>query len=299
MYRFSSTPRLLRSFTSKPSSQLSRGLATLASRHTLQVLEAPSLSYAQHRDHVDRVSSQLERTGMLKISLGFQDDSSSYLKQLLVSLHKHHNHHLPISHSAKQGWFWDVRPSKTMFQAGDHQARSETMELFPWHTDCSYEDPLPRYFALQVLQHDRYGGGTLSVMNVEKLNELLSPESKATLMSPEFRIEIPPEFIKDADRKHIIGSILKSNGESTMIRFREDIVTPLTDRATLALKELREALMQQEVQAHTTVHLKSSDLPKGSIILMDNRRWLHSRNDIKDPERHLRRVRWDACAFNN
>ncbi|KAM0496963.1 hypothetical protein ACHAP8_007192 [Fusarium lateritium] len=299
MYRFSSTPRLLRSFTSKPSSQLSRGLATLASQHTLQVLEAPSLSYAQHRDHVDRVSSQLERTGMLKISLGFQDDSSSYLKQLLVSLHKHHNHHLPISHSAKQGWFWDVRPSKTMFQAGDHQARSETMELFPWHTDCSYEDPLPRYFALQVLQHDRYGGGTLSVMNVEKLNELLSPESKATLMSPEFRIEIPPEFIKDADRKHIIGSILKSNGESTMIRFREDIVTPLTDRATLALKELREALMQQEFQAHTTVHLKSSDLPKGSIILMDNRRWLHSRNDIKDPERHLRRVRWDACAFNN
>jgi hypothetical protein len=121
MYRFSSTPRLLRSFTSKPSSHLARGLATLASQHTLQVLEAPSLSYAQHRDHVDRVSSQLERTGMLKISLGFPDDSSSYLKQLLVSLHKHHNHHLPISHSARQGWFWDVRPSKTMFQAGDHQ----------------------------------------------------------------------------------------------------------------------------------------------------------------------------------
>jgi hypothetical protein len=299
MYRFSSTPRLLRSFASNPSPQLSRGLATLASQHTLSVLEAPSLSYAQHRDHVGHVSSQLERTGMLKISLGFPDNSSSYLKQLLISLHERHNHHLPISHSARQGWFWDVRPSKTMFQAGDHQARSETMKKFPWHTDCSFEDPLPRYFALQVLQHDRYGGGTLSVMNVEKLNELLSPDSKAALMSPEFRIEIPPEFIKDANRKHITGSILKSNGESTMIRFREDIVTPLTDRARLALGELREALMQQEVQAHTTVHLKSSDLPKGSIILMDNRRWLHSRNDIKDPERHLRRVRWDACAFNN
>jgi hypothetical protein len=117
-------------------------------------------------------------------------------------------------------------------------------------------------------------------------------------MAPEFRIDIPPEFYKDS-RKHITGSILMSNGHSTMIRFREDIITPLTSRARLALQELRTALMQQEVQAHTTVHLKSSDLPKGSIILMDNRRWLHARNNIKDPERHLRRVRWDARAFDS
>lgn len=129
MYRFSSTPRLLRSFTLNPCSQLSRGLATLASEYTLSVLEAPSPSYAQHHDHVDRVSSQLERTGMLKISLGFRDDSSSYLKQLLISLHENHNHNLPISHSSRQGWFWDVRPSKTMFQAGDHQVRSCIYEL--------------------------------------------------------------------------------------------------------------------------------------------------------------------------
>ncbi|KAJ4124261.1 hypothetical protein NW768_009620 [Fusarium equiseti] len=296
---FSSTARLLRPFASNSSPLRARGLATLASQHTLQVLEAPTLSYAQKRDHVDRVSSQLERTGMLKISLGFPDTSSSYLKQLLVSLHEYHHHRLPISHSAKRGWFWDVRPNKTTFQAGNHQARSETMNEFPWHTDCSYELNLPRYFALQVLQHDRYGGGTLSVMNVEKLNELLSAESKAALMAPEFRIETPPEFIKNPKIKHIIGSILMSNGQSTMIRFREDIVTPLTPRAKLALQELRTALMQQEVQAHTTVHLKSTDLPKGSIILMDNRRWLHARNSIKDPERHLRRVRWDACAFDS
>ena len=98
---------------------------------------------------------------MLKLSLGFADEDSDYLKQLLVSLHKNHGHQLPIAHSATRGWFWDVRPSKTNFQAGNHQARSETMNEFPWHTDCSYEDPPPRYFALQVLQHDRYGGGTL------------------------------------------------------------------------------------------------------------------------------------------
>ncbi|KAM0548525.1 hypothetical protein ACHAPJ_009848 [Fusarium lateritium] len=299
MHRSSRRACSLRSYTSNLSPRAIRCHATLASQNTLQVLEAPSLSCAHHREHVGQVSSQLALTGMLKIRLCFPDDSSDYLKQLLVSLHEHHNHRLPISHSATRGWFWDVRPNKTTFQAGNHQARSETMNEFPWHTDCSYEDPLPRYFALQVLQHDRCGGGTLSVMNVERLSELLSPATKEALMAPEFRIEIPPEFIKNPERKHITGSIFMSSRQSIMIRFREDILTPLTDRAGRALEELKSALLLQEVQEYSTVHLKSSDLPKGSIILMDNRRWLHARNDIKDPERHLRRVRWDACPFDS
>ncbi|KAJ3539230.1 hypothetical protein NM208_g5575 [Fusarium decemcellulare] len=274
--------------------------ATVAS-HNVPCLAVPALNHAQQLDHVRKVSEQLERSGMLKLSLQFPDNNSDYLKKLLVSLHQNHGHQLPISHSATRGWFWDVRPSKTNFQAGNHQARSETMNEFPWHTDCSYEDPPPRYFALQVLQHDRCGGGTLSVMNVERLSELLSPGTRSALIAPEYRITIPPEFIKDPNQEHIIGSVFVThpNHQSTMIRFREDILTPLTERASRALEELKEALLREEVQAHSTVHLKSSDLPKGSIILMDNRRWLHARNDIKDPERHLRRVRWDACPFDN
>ena len=269
--------------------------------HTLPCLAVPTLNHARQFDHVGKVSEQLERSGMLKLSLGFPDKDSDYLKQLLVSLHKNHGHQLPISHSATCGWFWDVRPSKTNFQAGNHQARSETMNEFPWHTDCSYEDPPPRYFALHILQHDRCGGGTLSVMNVERLSELLSPETRSALAAPEYRITIPLEFIKDPNQKHIIGSVFVTHptNRATMIRFREDILTPLTEQAAQALRELKEALLREDVQAHSTIHLKSSDIPKGSIILMDNRRWLHARNDIKDPERHLRRVRWDACPFGN
>ncbi|KAL0943350.1 taurine catabolism dioxygenase [Colletotrichum truncatum] len=269
--------------------------------YTLKCLDAPHLSLAQELEHVRQVSQQLEQTGMLKIKLGFPDDDSNYLKHLLQNLNKHHHHQLPITHSATRGWFWDVRPNKTNFQAGDHQARSETMNDFPWHTDCSYEDPPPRYFALQVLQHDRYGGGTLSVMNVERLCEFLSPTTQAALKAPEYCISTPAEFIKDPTRKGIIGPVFSTNseGQSTMIRFREDILSPLTDRAARALEKLKEALAGEEVQMQSTVHLKSTDLPKGSIILMDNRRWLHARNHINDPERHLRRVRWDACPFGD
>ncbi|CAG9962911.1 unnamed protein product [Clonostachys byssicola] len=290
-----------------------RYFATVKTNVSVPQITAPDLIYAQKPDHVDEIHHQLQHHGILKISLQFADTSSTYLKHLLRSLHDHHGHQLPISHSAKRGWFWDVRPNETTFQAGNHQARSETMNEFPWHTDCSYEDPPPRYFALQVLQHDRYGGGTLSIMNVDRLSALLSPATRAALVRPEYRISIPPEFIKDPAQKHILGSVLlganaggdgggRGRHESTrpaVMRFREDILTPLSSEASAALGELKGALRSAEIQAQSTLHLVAEELPKGSIILVDNRRWLHARNHINDPERHLRRVRWDAVPFSS
>ncbi|KKO98516.1 hypothetical protein THAR02_09379 [Trichoderma harzianum] len=263
------------------------------------ILDAPDLSCAQEPGHVRSVCEKLRQRGILKVSLGFADRKSRYLEQLLRSLHQNHGHQLPIAHSATRGWFWDVLPSSTSFQTANCQARSETMEDFPWHTDCSYEDPPPRYFALQVLQPDRCGGGTLSVMNVERLSELLSSAARESLARPEFLIRTPPEFIKHPDHQHIVGSILMADGEGrlTMMRFREDLLTPLNERASAALKELKQALQGTEARSHSTLHLTAQALPERSIILIDNRRWLHARNHVKDPERHLRRVRWDAVPF--
>jgi alpha-ketoglutarate-dependent taurine dioxygenase len=175
------------------------------------------------------------------------------------------------------------------------------MEHFPWHTDCSYEDDPPRFFALQVLQHDRYGGGTFSVMNTERLLQHLSSETRIALAANEYRINTPPEFVRDPERTHITGSVLATatdNSAQGMIRYREDIFNPLTYRASRALVELKEILAKGDVHKHATLHLEAEKLPKGSIVLVDNRRWLHARNVIKDPERHLRRVRWHACPFS-
>ncbi|KAF4434838.1 L-asparagine oxygenase [Fusarium acutatum] len=266
-------------------------------QHSLRVLDAPNISCSHDPGHVYEVAAELQTSGLLKIRLGFIDDSSEYLRDLILSMHKQHGHQLPITHSATRGWFWDVRP-KPASATGAHHARSETMSEFSWHTDCSYEDPLPRYFALQVLQHDRYGGGTLSAMNVASLIAFLSLETRKALMAPEFRMEIPPEFIKDPEKSFITGSILAPDSHSTFIRYRHDIITPLTTRGAKALEELSAVLVRRDVQASLTMHLRSSDLPKGSIILMDNRRWMHARDEIEDSERHLRRVRWDARPFN-
>ncbi|KAB8261623.1 hypothetical protein BDV32DRAFT_32609 [Aspergillus pseudonomiae] len=261
-------------------------------------LIASDLSCATRSSHVTDVSNALRKSGILKVSLQFKDDASKYLQNLILGLHKHHGHGLPITHSASRGWFWDIRPNSTTFQTPSHQARSETMQEFPWHTDCSYEEAPPKYFALQVLREDRCGGGTLSVMNVGRLSSMLSPSTCAALLRPEFRIDVPPEFVKSDASRHIIGSLMAADlsGAPSMLRFREDIMTPLSMDAAAALAELKECLLGLEVQTET-LHLTPDCLPRGSVVLMDNRRWLHARNEVMDPERHLRRVRWDASPF--
>jgi alpha-ketoglutarate-dependent taurine dioxygenase len=179
------------------------------------------------------------------------------------------------------------------------------MEEFPWHTDCSYENPTPRYFALQVLQHDRCGGGVLSVMSVARLVSLLSEATREALAKPDFRIEIPPEFIKNTEGQCIVGSVLSSHdaigggGRTTYgMRFRDDILRPLTGTGAAAVLELRQALQRARGASDATLHLESErDMPRGSVLLVDNRRWLHARNEVRDNDRHLRRIRWDAVQF--
>ncbi|KAJ6184689.1 hypothetical protein N7519_005990 [Penicillium mononematosum] len=266
-------------------------------------MKAPTIEHSTTTNHVHQIHKELRQHGLLKVSLGFPDPGSQYLKQLVLSLHRHCRHQLPISHSASCGWLWDVRPESVSFQTANHRARSETMDEFPWHTDCSYEELPPRYFALQVMQHDRFGGGTLSAMNIQGLNQSLSPSTQASLMRLEYSIDTPREFCKDPTKQHIIGNLMAIDPEtqSCMMRFRRDIVKPLTERASKALKELDACLQTTgrtaESESPSTVHLNSADLPTGTIIIMDNRRWLHARNDVKDPKRHLRRLRWDAIPF--
>ncbi|KAJ0421544.1 Clavaminate synthase-like protein [Aspergillus carlsbadensis] len=277
--------------------------ATASLPFTIPQLNAHEPSLSQDRTHVGQIHKFLNDRGILKITLSFSDNDSRYLEMLVRSLHRYHDHGLPITHSASRGWFWDVRPTQPpqLPTAEDtitrHIARSETMKTFPWHTDCSYEAEPPRFFALHVLQEDQCGGGVLSVLQVDSLLRHLSPSTKQALAVPEFKIHVPPEFIKADDELSIVGNLLSPGPQSHHLRLREDIVSPLTDRAKVAMDELGCVLRGPQIETNV-VHLEPAFLAKRSIILIDNRRWLHARSDVRDPRRHLRRVRWDARPFD-
>lgn len=274
-------------------------------------ISVSSLALTNLTDHTCFIKDTLQKDGIIIIDLSFSDSSSEYLQTLIKKLSSQFNHGSPLAHSSSRGILWDIKPNQidslafeTSVTMQKYTARSETKDEFPWHTDCSYVSGPPRYFGLHVLQADRCGGGTLSVLNLSIILQHLPQESIAALSRPEFRFTVPPEFTQPNDSEHgtIVGPILKQDSEAQWrCRYRADIIKPLTERAENAMKELNDVLeaagLENGKDRIGRIDLHPEALPDGSVILIDNGRWLHARNEVKDPERHLRRIRWDAREF--
>ncbi|EWC46460.1 hypothetical protein DRE_04403 [Drechslerella stenobrocha 248] len=260
-----------------------------------EIIVASSSTLGATPSHVAKVHESLEKHGVALVRLDFEDPESDYLVSLVRDgLHPMYNHGLPVDHSKEKGWLWDVKPvhGKLHVRGGvAAQARSETMDVFPWHTDCSFEDCPPRHFALHVLHADRCGGGSLSIVRTKDVVMELSEEAIYRLSLPEFAFRVPNEFHKDSDS--LTGALLDMSNDEPKLRYRRDIITPLTERAESALDEL-DAILDDCRSKNT---LKAEDLPDGMVIVLDNARWLHARNQVNDPNRHLRRVRWNAQPF--
>ena len=233
---------------------------------------------------------------MAIVDLQFPDPRSNYLRNLVPALGRHHDHGPPITHSKTRGWFWDVKPNEKI----ELQARSESKLSFPWHTDCSFESHPPRFFALHVLRADRNGGGTLAAMSILQLIRRLKPSTYKALCRPDFLIQVPLEFSKGTDS--IIGSLISPAKEpgQVRLRYRSDIVRPLTKDAGEALSEIDRLLANgPESDSDMWMSLTPEVLPDDTIVLMDNGRWMHARTQVLDGERHLRRIRWDRREFRS
>ncbi|RUS33855.1 hypothetical protein BC938DRAFT_483476, partial [Jimgerdemannia flammicorona] len=187
-----------------------------------------------HAKQAEQVKRALEKDGLAVVDLGFEDKDSAYMVALTGMLGK------PLDHSSKQGILWDVRPVEGL-HAGN-AARSETMEPFPWHTDCSFECAPPRYFALHILHRDRFGGGNLRLLHVDSLLPNLSSTTMETLRLPQFKLLVPKEFRKDVG--YIVGSLLMTDPFTghQKLRYRREIIEPLSVEAEKALMELEEWL---------------------------------------------------------
>ena len=105
---------------------------------------------------------------------------------------------------------------------------------------------------------------------------------------------MPHQFHKDVD--HIVGPLLSSDGQRKL-RYRRDIIDPLTDKAAVALDEIESSLKICDCTDGTVRFLGNDVMKNGCIILLDNARWLHARTPINDPSRWLRRVRWGPERF--
>jgi len=216
----------------------------------------------------------LEKHGICLIHVTGGDPDSSFMTSVVHRLGKQN------PHSKSHTGIWDVKFDPKQNQKSC--ARSMTVKEFPFHTDCSFEDPPPRFFALYVVRADKLGGGFTELIDGWKLLKNFTKEEIYALQSTPYLFEVPLEFNKGYHE--LVGPILSFE---KCFRFREDIITPPQNHpmGEHALNRLKEELKKKENHGKLF-------LPDHTLVLVDNGRFFHGRSVIKDPLRHLKRIRF-------
>ena len=185
----------------------------------------------------------------------------------------------PHSHNGDGAYVWDIKPIPGKTSAT--VARSQTNEEFVFHTDCSFEFPPPTYVALYVIQEDRLGGGITQLVKFEDVERLL-PGNTVQILRTLYKVKIPKEFFKG--QEYIEASIIYGNHQ---ISFRRDCIvnSECTSEQLKALDVLEEIIQRKELSRNLL-------LKNGSVLFLDNTRYLHARTAILDDSRHLQRIRY-------
>lgn len=220
-----------------------------------------------------KYSDILHEYGVLVVTLERPDDGET-----LVRIVNHIGR--PHQHDDAGRALWDITQGGT--NGAEQLARSHGLNEFVLHTDCSYEKAVPSHFGLYVVEPDRMGGGRNLIIDGLTLIQHLSDKSLVTLQTQPLTLKVPPEFLKE--QTHVEACILD---EDLHIRYRRELID--LSRTSLAQ---RQALAEFEELIHNTAVNRGLSLGEGQLLLLDNRRFLHARTEIRDPRRHLKRIRF-------
>ncbi|KAK8061644.1 hypothetical protein PG994_008010 [Apiospora phragmitis] len=244
----------------------------------------------------DMVSCSLLEHGVAAIELGFEDEKSDFLVELVKQMNFEAD-----SHSSTQGPLWDITPKPEGIEstspgataAGRAHSRSHGVGEFAWHTDGSYEARPQRFFGFHIVRPDRLGGGVFRVLPAQTLMASLSPAAVAALLRTEFDIRVPDEFYKGVATNR--GKLLDLDPATGhyLLRFRAEILPdppkPGDEAANAAVAELKRLLDDPETKG---LRLPDDVFKENVVLLMDNSRFLHMRTTINDKRRLLRRIRF-------
>ncbi|KZT23789.1 Clavaminate synthase-like protein [Neolentinus lepideus HHB14362 ss-1] len=230
--------------------------------------------------------------GVAKIQCEFggnMEEKSELLLEIVNALGK------ADSHSATEGALWDIKnkPEGVISQGTGQKAIaiSHTLDEFSWHIDGSFEEKPTRFFAFHIIHPDKQGGGVFRLLPVADIVNSLPDDITEILATKDFNIKVPPEFFKGAHtlRKPLLER--PANGPA-LIRYRKGVCSA-DEHDVVAQKAIRvlENLLQAE---DTGFAVPAEHFKEDTLLLLDNRRFLHSRTSIRDPNRWLRRVRFHA-----
>ena len=228
----------------------------------------------QETIHYNLFLEALNKYGICILSLNYRDNSATF-KQIIKNLGTLH------SHKEKDSFLWNIKVLR-LEKSTQPLARSHKDREFHFHTDCSYEENVPDYFALYVLHADQKSGGKNLIVVIKSVIGALSKESLKTLQSDPVTIKVPQEFYKGI--ASIQACIIDENNN---IRYRREIIDSnhLTSKQVKAIGELERLVYSPEF-------CRGLILSDDQILILSNKKHLHARTHIKDPERHLQRIRF-------
>lgn len=226
-------------------------------------------------DYAEKYKKLLKKFGLLGIRVAFDDRKKEAMKGIISRIGKIHEH------NSSGSPVWDIRYEPEI--ASSARARSQTLDAFEMHTDASFEERPPEYFAMYVIVQDRMGGGRTIIAECAAIISTISEKSRKCLQETKVPVKVPPEFYKGKKT----GLALLVHGMGRM-QFRRDTIIDscLGPEQKLAVDELESAIRDEN-------NLSQILLPEKFIIVIDNSRFLHGRTKILDPRRHLQRIRFD------
>jgi alpha-ketoglutarate-dependent taurine dioxygenase len=240
-------------------------------------------------DEADAIKETLIQNGIVLINIKFNDQKSEFLLDLIEKMDM-----FPYSHSKKGDDFvWDIRPFTSN---NSNNPRSYTSEEFSMHTDASFEKIPPRYFGLQVLKQDIYGGGKSLFIRLEEVLSLLDQKEINLLATTKIKMKIPQEFIKNEKEKFTYGTIISQISDKLchrLVRFRKDVLLDIKNQSEEFCNTLNKFESLIDLNSANNL-IRCLELRKNQIILVDNSRFLHARTKILDNKRHLKRIRFQT-----
>ena len=235
-------------------------------------------SFDFHPSQYSTIEKCLEDDGYVRIQFSPEDlpchgDRIKNLEKFFIEFIENISGKCLNHNEDENSFVWDVQPTEK--NSNEILARSQTYEEFSFHTDCSFEINPPEFIALFVLQTDQFGGGNLEIIHLDDILQCLPETSKEILRTKIFRIGIPKEFQKNEKIDHIHAPILF--GEKR-IRYRSDIIADEFNELHTIIQQVKK--YRPELKPYT-------------MILLNNHRFLHGRTKVRDPQRHLLRIRFN------
>ncbi|WP_172642756.1 TauD/TfdA family dioxygenase [Advenella kashmirensis] len=167
--------------------------------------------------------------------------------------------------------FNNIRPLPQSASVQSSESSDVFLEL---HTDIAFHEFRPDFLLLYCLRQDHHQQAKTGVACVRKALHMLSKEIIDELRKPNFSFAYDLSFGNFLGKSNKLKNcpILEGDLSDPYMTYDSDLITPLNEKSSSALRELDLALRST---------METVVLEPGDLIIIDNRRTSHSRTKFK------------------